>query len=129
MEKEFVPKNESLELKELGFSEKCIAKYQKLSEGANYQLQYLQVPQDSNKLNTAISSPTFSQAFRFFREKYKIHTVVNLTIIDSWYFELYDLNDKRNAEIKTNQDEFETYKEAELECLKQLIKICKEQNT
>ncbi len=72
-----------------------------------------------------VDAPTFSQAFRWFREKYKIHSVINLTIIGTWYFELYDLNDKRNAEIKTNQNEFKTPEEAELACLLKLIEIVK----
>ena len=122
MNKEFIPYNEALELKELGFNEPCFGKFyfNQLEIGGVWTNNDFKEDPD-----VFISAPLYQQAFRWFREKYKIHIVINLTIIDNWYFELYDLNDKRNAEIKTNENEFETYGEAELECLKKLIEIAK----
>ena len=120
MEKDFIPYEPSLALKELGFDEPCICGYSKSNEKLEIYSRFL-VTKDS----FTVDAPTFSQAFRWFREKYKIHSVINLTIIGTWYFELYDLNDKRNAEIKTNQNEFKTPEEAELACLIKLIQIVK----
>ena len=133
MEKEFVPYEPSLALKELGFDEPCLAWFaetKKLQIAPETYKKWTSKPcNNSNIINEfnvdCITAPTFSQAFRFFREKYKIHSIINLTIIGTWYFELYDLNDKRNAEIKTNQNEFETPEEAELACLIELIEIVK----
>ena len=126
MNKEFVPYQPSVDLKELGFNMKTFAQYStKIGDEWIISFNAYGEGQFTGNEGPCIA-PTFSQAFRWFREKYKIHIVINLTIIDNWYFELYDLNDKRNAEIKTNENEFETYEEAELECLKKLIEIVKE---
>ena len=120
--KEFVPYEQSLVLKELGFDEPCFAFYNgKFIQSTEFDFDsYNSIDVGHHPL-----APTFSQAFRWFRKKYKIHSVINLTIIGTWYFELYDLNDKRNAEIKTNQNEFKTPEEAELACLIKLIEIVK----
>jgi len=117
MDKEFVPYEPSLALKELEFNEPCLGNFADDEKHTLF---------TNGNRPGKIDAPTFSQAFRWFREKYKIHSIINLTIIGTWYFELYDLNDKRNAEIKTNQNEFETPEEAELACLIKLIEIVKE---
>jgi hypothetical protein len=119
MKKEFVLYEPALALKELGFDEPCFGLYAPPCKTISLHHYGLLTAKEQ------ILAPLYQQAFRWFREKYKIHIVINLTIIDNWYFELYDLNDKRNAEIKTNQNEFETYEKAELECLKKLIEIVK----
>ena len=86
MNKEFIPYEQALALKELGFDEPCFAKYQKLSETANYQLQLLQKERNCNRLNTAISAPLYQQAFRWFREKYKIHSSVFWVEIEGFIY-------------------------------------------
>ena len=135
MTKEFVSYTQALALKELGFDEDCLARYEgkitNIFKPLVLEFTFANLPRVENKVNYPdypykdVEAPTYSQAFRFFREKYKIHSIINLTIIGTWYFELYDLNDKRNAEIKTNQNEFETPEEAELACLIKLIEIVK----
>ena len=134
MIKDIVPQKESLELKFLGFNEDCIAKYQKLSEGANYQLQWLKTPQNSNVLDNAISAPTFSAAFRFFREKYNLLldvvmlydenqlplTYNNLQKPNSYF--IWDYYDENFSVEKATI--FNTYEEAEIECLIKLIELC-----
>ena len=128
--KEFVPYEPSLDMKELGFDEPCFGEYRQWDGNEPWLQLYQDLdgcstdPADYGYTQEALA-PTFSQAFRWFRDKYKIHSIINLTIIGTWYFELYDLNDKRNAEIKTNQNEFETPEEAELACLIKLIEIVK----
>lgn len=117
MTQEFVPYEQALALKELGFDEECLGNFADDEKHTLF---------TNGNRPGKIDAPTFSQAFRWFREKHKIHPVINLTIIGTWYFELYDLNDKRNAEIKTNQNEFKTPEEAELACLIKLIEIVKE---
>ena len=99
MNNEFVPYEQAVELKELGFDKPCFA-YR--AEGADVMIKYIP--------NCVISAPTFSQAFRFFREKY------NLFISIVHYDNGYSINDLRR---------FETYEEAELACLKKLIEIVK----
>jgi hypothetical protein len=65
--------------------------------------------------------PTFSQSFRWFREKYNINTVI------SWRDDLlnYDIS---LTEMKKHgcfhyTDNFNTYEEAEIGCLEKLIEI------
>ena len=67
MEKEFIPYKQALALKELGFRERCAAFYSaeeelcfKWKSNGNMSLHLLRL----------IQAPTFSQAFRWFREKY-----------------------------------------------------------
>ena len=114
MEKEFIPYQEALELKQLGFDEPCLGWF-----ASDRTL----VKEVTEKTDFTLA-PTFSQAFRFFREKYNINTVI------SWRDDLlnYDIS---LTEMKKHgyfyyKDNFTTYEEAELECLKQLIKIVKE---
>jgi hypothetical protein len=69
MNKDFIPYEQALELKELGFNEKCAAHY--LGEGEEYlELKWLIYRNDSININNCIQAPLYQQAFRFFREKY-----------------------------------------------------------
>ena len=72
MEKEFVPYKIALELKDLGFDEPCFGFY-----GTDGYL-YIQYARNGNifKRNNGCLSPTFSQIFRWFREKYKLHIFI-----------------------------------------------------
>lgn len=47
------------------------------------------------------SAPTLQMAIIWVRVNFGIHIVSQITIDGTWYFELYNLNDKRNAEIYT----------------------------
>lgn len=51
--------------------------------------------------------PEIWQVVEFLMVNYNIFVSVNISTIDTWYFELYNLRDKRNAEIPT---EYETTK-------------------
>jgi hypothetical protein len=113
MEKEFVPYEQALALKELGFDEPCIAYYE--NNGKNSLL----VTDSVNFTNTdlkveGISSPLYQQAFKFFREKYELNYVI--VKAESWFYTINGCN---------TQEGFSTYEEAELECLKKLIEIIK----
>ena len=119
MKNEFVPYKQALELKQLGFDELCLAKYQKLSEAANYQLQLLQKERNCNRLDTAISTPLYQQTFRWFREKHNLWYFCNRSgsgACSGWE----DLGNNEHG-----FENYDTYEEAELECLKKLIEIVK----
>jgi hypothetical protein len=138
MEKEFVPYQQSLQLKELGFNEPCFAVYgylslenESLRGSPSHQfdkLTYLHEIREAESndflsfvdiINTYIgddvSAPTFSQAFRWFREKHGPFLLSDygkfphITIIQNLMFQ--------NPNI--------THEETELECLKKLIEIVK----
>jgi hypothetical protein len=58
-------------------------------------------------------------------EEYGIWTVVNVNIMGSWYFEHFDLKEKRNAQFKPTDTHYdsltEAYEAAITYCLNNLI--------
>lgn len=121
MKELFIPFKESQEMKELGFDEPCLATYHKeLHTIIPIYAEYTN--QDVNK------APTFSQAFKWFRDTHNL---------DAWVEEInHGINNDKKQYIfqlptKTSHFEkikyFETYEQAELECLRELIEIVKEQ--
>ena len=106
MEKEFVPYGQALDLKELGFDEKCLGYYHNKELSFGPRTSYGEV----------IEAPTFSQAFRWFREKYGDYLLYSFGVIP--HFTII-----QNLII---EDSKTTYEEAELECLKKLIEIVKQ---
>lgn len=108
MNREFVPYGLALELKQLGFDEPCFGWF--LLEGDGVKSMF--VPEKCSKQVIGLClAPTFSQAFRFFREKHDLF----ISIVH--YENGYSINDLRR---------FKTYEEAELDCLKKLIEIVKQ---
>ena len=126
MKNDFIPYEQALALKELGFDEPCFGNYYtldgkiwKLVDNGQYDL--LDELYDIGSKFT-ISAPTFSQAFRWFREKYGFFHYV--TTHDSTDFEWYIYDKYQNDwedDIVQN-----TYEEAELACLKKLIELSTE---
>ena len=123
MEKDYIPFELALELKSLGFYEKC-SKYFK-NDGTQH-------PSTINycynfRTGDLVSSPLFSQVFRWFRKKYEnLHGSIEQT---NSYKDEYTVYIGRFGYIEGNlKDEpkvFISYEEAELECLKKLIEIIK----
>lgn len=125
LEKEFVPYQENLELKELGFNEPCFGYYYTL-DGKYWEFaeksEYYKLDDEINiggKFNLPVS--TFSQAFRWFREKYKLVSWVYCSNEPNGYFAII-LAHKR---LVLYDAQFNTYEEAELACLNKLIEIVK----
>ena len=115
-ENEFIPFEQALSLKELGFKEPCFGFYRKEKL---YLCDYKNVNEEKISI---ISAPLYQQAFRFFREKY---TLLSFVDIDSSY-RIYCDDIKFDLDIDSII--FKTYEEAKLECLVKLIEIAKEQN-
>ncbi len=132
IEKEFIPYEQALELKELGFNQPCFAFYGlsrddyktiRLSIFQNLKTDYLP---DIHHLDVTCDAPLYQQAFRFFREKYGLHYIIckNIQMDGYGYREVILI-----PYMEENENTiFKTYEEAELECLKKLIEIAKEQN-
>jgi hypothetical protein len=123
MKNEFIPYEQALALKELGFDEPCLASWNFYTRELNYNGQ----PSIFSSADV-IQLPTFSQAFRWFREKYKLEAIVQKADDFSWYkFTIYFyLSDSKG--FVDSYHEFNTYEEAELACLKKLIEIVKSNN-
>ena len=108
MNKEFVPYEQALALKELGFDEPCLIK--DTEQGEDCAIYYVH---DNG-------TPTFSQAFRWFREKYKLFCWIEKFHVDETY--IFQIPPANFTKI---QGHYKTYEEAELECLIKLIELVK----
>lgn len=118
MEKEFVPYEEALALKELGFDEPCFAIY------VDKQLQINATYQNHLEFKGWVAAPTFSQAFRWFREKHSLHS--NVKCINTTYNNHFRFEIESNSETLYCRNLFDTHEEAELACLRKLIEIVKQ---
>jgi hypothetical protein len=118
--KDFTLHPEAFELKQLGFDEPCFTYYKndQLSDILEL-VKNSEMTNVNNESDDYISAPTYSQAFRWFREKYGLCIVIKP--IDDKKLDLgYNLL-KNGLIMRAHL----TYEEAELACLKKLIKIVK----
>ena len=143
MEKEFVPYEQALALKELGFDEPCLLFIQYssgtdvytrkkfknsiwLGNGYDAEIDDKKIkykfPKHSEQSSGTLGIPLYQQAFKWFREKYGIVAYTEAFqggvydyVLSADEFELEDFGDGY----------FNTYQEAELACLKKLIEIVK----
>ena len=131
MEKEFVNYEIALELKNLGFNEPCIGFWwnNKDFTEPEFLLEYCEHVMDGN-----LKRPTFSHAFRWFREKYDLHGITFKNRKNRFYNEGIEthsytiMGNYNNILYNTLSNEYKlSFEEAELECLKKLIEIVKEQ--
>ncbi len=116
MEKEFIPYEEALVLKELGFDEGCFGFY--IPESNNVQPQEL-IIDDVNRYGKGgnwILSPLYQQAFRWIYVKY-------VDILDENYKTIPHYLPIKEGLIK---DCSKYYLEYQLKILRELIKIVKE---
>jgi len=125
MEKEFVPYELAVKLKELGFDEPCMAYYVETEFTATSDAKLFLINRNDTIIHNnstylsndiyegVISAPTWQSAFRWFIEKYGLllqydcGKVPHFTIIQNLMLE----------------DGLMTYEEAELSCLEKLIEI------
>ena len=113
MNKEFIPYEQALELKELGFDEKCLARYFKDGKSIFYT--------HSKIYKDYVSAPLYQQAFKWFRDKYGMLYTIEENLEDDQVWYEWDVKSSNGFE-----GGFETtYEEAELACLKKLIEIAK----
>jgi hypothetical protein len=142
LQKEFVPYELALRMKDLGFDEPCITfypvnltqpligdyatlglngKYSSIKDGYRNSVCLNQLWKKRYKQDYAnVAAPTYSQAFRFFREKYDLHHVIH------HFTHKKGTDEEYLAEVGKADDIFSecrTYEEAELACLQKLIEI------
>ena len=126
MEKEFVTYELSIRMKRLRFNEPCISFY---SQGGKHNFD-IQSPSTNigswSDQEHYCSAPLFSQAFRWFREKYGLYHNINKH--GYWFFEIKKdegFGDLTNVSIVFD---FESYEETELVCLEKLIEIVEQKD-
>lgn len=131
----FVPYEIALKLKAIGFDEPCFGMYCEGRFHLLYPNSYKDIPEDFYR---EVDAPTFSQAFRWFREKHNIHaeitwspsyeydpgewsdaiyeiTFVDVSYTKEWKAESPDMQRSKGKQL--------TYEEAELACLDKLLEI------
>src|SRR5690349_19785012 len=132
MEKEFVPYEQALALKELGFNEPCFATYVNKNEldyhtKAQMQNNVIPINSEYTKESKWISVPLYSQAFRWLRNEYGYFS--SPTESDDGVDKKYDWMISKNLGDGKMFINFigyhNSYEEADLECLKKLIEIVK----
>ena len=106
MTQEFVPYEHALALKELGFDEPCFGGYD--METLKLWIGYLNDGEQFNR-EYYYPAPTYSQAFRWIREKFKLHYPIAVRNNRIWIYDKWSLSG-----YKTNE-------ESELACLRKLI--------
>ena len=109
MNKEFIPYEQALELKELGFDEPVLARY--FNDGKGFVYSNSPTFKDSTT-----AAPLYQQAFRWFREKYEFtYSIGNTNIAVVHYGPI--------TQLLQNNDSYEA---AELAAIKWFIDVAKQ---
>ena len=137
LDNEFVPYQESLELNELGFDEPCFAT---IDQTDYIHIKGTKYPIRGSMCYLEIDCPTFSQAFRWFRDNHGLyyHIVpefytngINFNWQIFWYLPKEEWTRyviSTGTMMYGDNGEYPTQEEAELACLIKLIDIVKKQN-
>jgi hypothetical protein len=151
MNKEFIPYEQALALKELGFDEQCITfypvdltvplygvyatlglngKYSLLKDGYKNSTVNILWNKRYKRDYANVTAPTYSAAFRWFRETYQfVGTILGDGLngeLKGYYYSITEDGWLNFYESVDSSKWYDTYEEAELACLKKLIEIVKE---
>ena len=125
MEREFVPYELAVKLKSLGFDEECFGFYNPTvtekvimnnDSYGGYGLSYEHI----------VGAPTFSQAFRWFRDKgydvsFRKYDYGDESVFTGYYYTIYIGNE--TIDLHGADKRSKTYEGCELACLDKLIEI------
>lgn len=118
MKNEFLTRNQSIALHELGFDENCLAFYNgKFLDSTEYDFDNGSI----KDIGQCVQAPLKSQAFRFFRNKYNLQSHVSFGLVFSFVINNIKYEDCPNYE----DNWFRTYEEAESKLIDKLIEIAK----
>lgn len=153
MEKEFIPYELAVALKELNFDEPCLIDYY-IEKGEMYiehtedGITNTKLDKSTNELNEeqrengeflfeySYAAATWHQAFKWIRDNYCLVCIIFNSDGDiehdnlryNWEIRVVtrsfkDMKNEKNARV--GDYDYKTYEEAEIECLKQMIEIIK----
>jgi hypothetical protein len=114
---EFIPYQEAISLKNLGFNDPCDAVYDPQGQLKN----------DENTPileENGVFAPTFQQSFLFFKEKYRIFSEISIQSNGICGFFISKTVDKGQKSYPINR-ESEAHTDTELSCLRSLIEMAK----
>jgi hypothetical protein len=129
MKKEFVPFELAVKLKQLGFDEPCFGIWKDgklISVGGHWGagITHSMFGFEGDRFAPdEYRASTFSQAFRWFREEYKIDYHVDRGFKDEYYYTI--LENGKNHPISGFYNN--SYEKAEIACLNKLIEILNKQ--
>jgi hypothetical protein len=121
LEKEFIPYELALELKQLGFDEPCLGFYERNQELIIQECLITDFHGDSLQC----VAPTFSQTFKWFRKKgYRFSVIIDSPLAEeeSHYIEIWF----KKQFLHESHYIYKTYEDGELDLLKKLIEYEKE---
>ena len=135
MIKDFIPYEQALELKELGFKEPCF-EYWKMK---NWIIHEKTRTDGYTHADQVCGSVLYQQAFRWFREKHNLYHFISSEsdsarmsasirkkiVTDNSKFEFWSIIEYVRAKKASPYNTFKNHEEAELECLKKMIEYCK----
>lgn len=129
LELEYVKYDEAKALKELGFEDPCLFAFDRI------QMRCSNLLTDEQKFNGVnynssgnyTSQPSYSQAFRFFRQKHDIDIHI-YEYFGEQGFDFDTYSDSPEGETDRGNMPYDSYEEAELACLRALINDVKEKN-
>ena len=137
MEKEFVIYSLALRMKKLGYNGPCFAFYQveNFEEkpcGVDDRDEYIRTGFATCK-NSEIpehftSAPTYSQAFRWFREEYTTKGWVTPIVNVDGFSDIHEARIHQEESSVLVLGNYDSYEEAELDCLEKLIEIVEQTN-
>jgi hypothetical protein len=121
---DFVPYELALEFKQLGFDEPCLAT---IDQTDFIHIKGTEYPIRGAMIYDTIDCPTYSQAFRWFREKHNLRCQINYIggLINKTTWWDISVIGHYNTDPKEWEMKYQPYEEAELACLKKLIEIVK----
>ena len=128
MNKEFIPYEQALALKELGYVEnretnKSFGFY---CEGVFYLLYRNHQDNQPDNVYREVDAPLYQQVFRWFREEFQLEQSITFNHITRDYHVMimYRYSTEADGWIPS----INTYEEAELACLRKLIEIVKDED-
>jgi hypothetical protein len=130
MNQDFIPYEEALALKELGFDEplsfyweKNIIKPIPMTD----EVSGFHINRHSNTKDEWIAAPLYQQAFKWVRDKYNLMGYPIWRIDNTWDFNIQKLEGYSllSGQLIGMISGINTYEEAQLACLKKLIEIIK----
>ena len=124
MNKEFVDYKTALALKELGFDEPCWAWWHIEDCDTRFCYSEQRSPIINSRETEVVGLPTYSSAFRWFREKYDIHCEFFVDDSKTFGFLISQFVGDERVD-KPIQRKYLTYEESEEVCLNKLIEMVK----
>lgn len=123
MKNEFIPYEEALALKELGFEELCFGFYREEDK------QLFPHSPIENHIEDLILAPLYQQAFRWLLEnrmdKEDFMITRNPSMLDKWDGQVFGLQKRNNKLGWSYESQQVSYQEAQDACLRKLIEIIK----